>query len=182
MSALSGDDRAAAETTEWGLWGRPGRYEGTHEQAEALAIARQTLAHEGTGYVPPWEDLTAVEQRGSTAHAAHYLTAMRATPMFAELAKADRLAAELEQARLAEQRVRDLLHHWKTNGNTAEHDQRAAELQTALDGDGTRPAVMTSSDLNGTFDRIAQAIDQWLDGKIAPQDALNEIHEQVGDR
>ncbi len=92
------------------------------------------------------------------------------------------LTGELEQARLAEQRARDLAHHWKTNGNTALHDQHAAQLLAALDGDGSRPAVMTSADLNGTFERIAGYIDQWRDGEIAPQDALNGIHEQVGDR
>lgn len=87
---------------------------------------------------------------------------------------------DLQQARLAEQRARDLVHQWKTNGNTALHDQHTAQLLAALDRPG--PPVVTSADLNENFDRIAQIVDQFLDGDLEPTDALNAIHEQVGDR
>lgn len=41
-----------------------------------LAQARQRLAHEGVGYVPPWDELTPDEQMASVMYAAGYLRAL----------------------------------------------------------------------------------------------------------
>jgi hypothetical protein len=40
-----------------------------------MAIARQEIAHEGTGYVPPWEELTDREREVSVMDARNYLLA-----------------------------------------------------------------------------------------------------------
>jgi hypothetical protein len=44
--------------------------------AAALAEARQTLAHKGTGYVPAWNALTDAEREASIVEAGHWLTAL----------------------------------------------------------------------------------------------------------
>lgn len=44
--------------------------------AGELAQARQRIAHEGTGYVPPWDDLTPDEQTSSALAAAGWLRAL----------------------------------------------------------------------------------------------------------
>ena len=44
--------------------------------AADLAEARQVLAHEGTGYVPGWSELTPTEQHDSIMSAAGYLEAL----------------------------------------------------------------------------------------------------------
>lgn len=46
---------------------------------EALAEARQNLAHRGTGYVPEWRALNERERELSTIEAGHWLTAIRDT-------------------------------------------------------------------------------------------------------
>lgn len=43
----------------------------------ALAQERQRMAHKGTGYVPPWAELTDHERAMSTIEAGHWLTALR---------------------------------------------------------------------------------------------------------
>jgi hypothetical protein len=44
--------------------------------ARHLAEARQQLAHEGTGYCPPWNGLTPDEQQVSITDAGNYLRAL----------------------------------------------------------------------------------------------------------
>ncbi|WP_155354958.1 hypothetical protein [Acrocarpospora macrocephala] len=46
----------------------------------ALAKARQQLAHDGTGYVPAWEELTDTEREQSLGPARSYLYRFRAAP------------------------------------------------------------------------------------------------------
>jgi hypothetical protein len=45
------------------------------ERARRLATERQRLAHDGTGYLPAWDDLTADEQAQGTVEASHWLEA-----------------------------------------------------------------------------------------------------------
>ena len=49
---------------------------GTTVTATALAEARQALAHEGTGYVPPWDGLSPDEQQQATWDAAGWLRSL----------------------------------------------------------------------------------------------------------
>lgn len=51
-------------------------FNGVEISAEELAIARQELAHQGTGYVPPWAALTVHEREMSVLDARNYLLAL----------------------------------------------------------------------------------------------------------
>ena len=45
------------------------------DAARRLAMARQWIAHKGTGYIPPWEGLTPVEQEQAETEARHWINA-----------------------------------------------------------------------------------------------------------
>lgn len=47
------------------------------EPARRLAEARQQIAHDGTGYVPPWVGLTSQEQATAIAEARNWLRAAK---------------------------------------------------------------------------------------------------------
>jgi hypothetical protein len=48
-----------------------------------LAKARQWIAHQGTGYIPPWDGLTPVEQEQAETEARHWLRAAYNTGVLA---------------------------------------------------------------------------------------------------
>lgn len=52
------------------------RVNGHRVTATDLAKARQQLAHDGTGYVPPWDDLSKEQQRKDALIAAGYLRSL----------------------------------------------------------------------------------------------------------
>lgn len=75
----------------------------------ALAQERQRMAHNGTGYVPPWDELTDHEREMSTIEAGHWLTALRRVTGVLAIATAQ-LAATLAKMRTLDLMPADVLH------------------------------------------------------------------------